>query len=113
MSQAASGPASRQEIQTFAAGGLYDPTQEHDACGLGFVAQIKGIGGEHPVFRGKGLLLSIPDAIAWVLEQRYLKDEVVDTVSDLAVNRCPDCGEKLVFQEGCLICPACGFSRCG
>ena len=77
------------------------------------VAQIKGIGGEHPVFRGKGLLLSIPDAIAWVLEQRYLKDEVVDTVSDLAVNRCPDCGEKLVFQEGCLICPACGFSRCG
>ena len=30
------------------------------------VAQIKGIGGEHPVFRGKGLLLSIPDAIAWV-----------------------------------------------
>lgn len=77
------------------------------------VAQIKGIGGEHPVFRGKGLLLSIPDAIAWVLEQRYLKDEVVDTVSDLAANCCPDCGEKLVFQEGCLICPACGFSRCG
>ena len=77
------------------------------------VAQIKGIGGEHPVFRGKGLLLSIPDAIAWVLEQRYLKDEVVDTVSDIAVSRCPDCGEKLVFQEGCLICPACGFSRCG
>lgn len=77
------------------------------------VAQIKGIGGEHPVFRGKGLLLSIPDAIAWVLEQRYLKDEVVDTVSDLAANCCPDCGEKLVFQEGCLICTACGFSRCG
>ena len=77
------------------------------------VAQIKGIGGEHPVFRGKGLLLSIPDAIAWVLEQRYLKDEVVDTVSDLTGSCCPECGERLVFQEGCLICPACGFSRCG
>ena len=77
------------------------------------VAQIKGIGGEHPIFRGKGLLLSIPDAIAWVLEQRYLKDEVADTVNDISGSRCPDCGEKLVFQEGCLICPACGFSRCG
>ena len=22
--------------------GLYDPSQEHDACGLGFVAHIKG-----------------------------------------------------------------------
>ena len=37
------------------------------------VAQLKGIGGEHPVFQKKGMLLSIPDAIAWVLENRYLK----------------------------------------
>ncbi len=77
------------------------------------VAQIKGIGGEHPVFRGKGLLLSIPDAIAWVLEKRYLKDEHIRGVNDLEAQRCPECNEPLVFQEGCLICPACGFSRCG
>lgn len=77
------------------------------------VAQIKGIGGEHPVFRGKGLLLSIPDAIAWVLEKRYLKDERLGTVTDIEGQKCPECGEALVFQEGCLICPACGFSRCG
>jgi ribonucleoside-diphosphate reductase alpha chain len=78
------------------------------------VAQIKGIGGEHPVFRGKGLLLSIPDAIAWVLEKRYLKDEhIPGEINNLEGQRCPECGEALVFQEGCLICPACGFSRCG
>lgn len=77
------------------------------------VAQIKGIGGEHPVFRGKGLLLSIPDAIAWVLEKRYLKDEHINDVNDLQAQSCPECGEPLVFQEGCLICPGCGFSRCG
>ena len=78
------------------------------------VAQIKGIGGEHPVFRGKGLLLSIPDAIAWVLERRYLKDEHLGAgVADIEEHRCPECDEPLVFQEGCLICPACGFSRCG
>lgn len=77
------------------------------------VAQIKGIGGEHPVFRGKGLLLSIPDAIAWVLEKRYLQDGQVAQVNDLEVQRCPDCSEPLLFQEGCLVCPSCGFSRCG
>lgn len=78
------------------------------------VAQIKGIGGEHPVFRGKGLLLSIPDAIAWVLERRYLKDQhVTDSYNDLERQRCPDCDEVLVFQEGCHICPTCGYTRCG
>lgn len=77
------------------------------------VTQIKGIGGEHPVFRGKGLLLSIPDAIAWVLENRYLKNNPVGDVGGLEQQRCPECDEVLVFQEGCLICTACGFSRCG
>ena len=26
---------------------------------------------------------------------------------------CPNCGENLVFEEGCLICKKCGFSKCG
>ena len=78
------------------------------------VAQIKGIGGEHPVFRGKGLLLSIPDAIAWVLERRYLRGEHLGSgVTDIEEQHCPECNAVLVFQEGCLICPTCGFSRCG
>lgn len=77
------------------------------------VNQIKGIGGEHPVFRGKGLLLSIPDAIAWVLERRYLRDKATGGEADLEQQRCPECGEVLVFQEGCHICPSCGHTRCG
>jgi ribonucleoside-diphosphate reductase alpha chain len=78
------------------------------------VAQIKGIGGEHPVFRGKGLLLSIPDAIAWVLENRYLKEKRAGTNhACLDVPRCPECGETLVFQEGCHVCPNCAYTMCG
>lgn len=77
------------------------------------VEQIKGIGGEHPVFRGKGLLLSIPDAIAWVLEKHYLDGAQLSPTLDLEKQLCPECGDELLFQEGCLICPACGYSKCG
>ena len=31
------------EQQHLAAHGLYDPANEHDACGVGFVAHIKGV----------------------------------------------------------------------
>lgn len=79
------------------------------------VNQIKGIGGEHPIFQKKGMLLSVPDAIAWVLETRYLKggsSEVKHSTLDGKVS-CPECGEAMHFQEGCHLCPACSYSRCG
>lgn len=77
------------------------------------VGQIKGIGGEHPVFRDKGLLLSIPDAIAWVLEKRYMANTAISGPQDIISDICPECGQPLLFQEGCLICQSCGYSKCG
>jgi ribonucleoside-diphosphate reductase alpha chain len=79
------------------------------------VAQIKGIGGEAPVFQqGKqGQVQSIPDGIAWVLENRYLKaKKSVHEENGLGAHRCPDCDEILLFQEGCLLCPACAYTKC-
>ena len=83
MTQAASGPASPEEIQALAAGGLYDPANEHDACGVGFVAHIKGqkahsiveqglkilenldhrgaVGADALMGDGAGILIQIPD----------------------------------------------------
>ena len=78
------------------------------------VKQIKGIGGEHPVFQKKGLLLSIPDAIAWILENRYLSNQApISGGNSLGKQICPDCGSELVFQEGCHLCPSCAYSKCG
>lgn len=80
------------------------------------VKQLKGIGGEHPVFQKKGLLLSIPDAVAWVLENRYLRGEKINPdarANDLNRPTCPECGQELTFQEGCFLCTECGYTKCG
>ncbi len=79
------------------------------------VNQIKDIGGEMPVFQqGKhGQVQSIPDGIAWVLENRYLKGKSGSGKNGLGATRCPECDATLIFQEGCHICPPCAFTKCG
>jgi ribonucleoside-diphosphate reductase alpha chain len=80
------------------------------------VNQLKGISGEHPIFQEGGLVLSIPDAIARVLDRRYLTKE--DAATGLQVNSllggvCPECGQTISFEEGCQTCHFCGFTKCG
>ena len=81
------------------------------------VEQLKGIGGEHPVFQKGGLVLSIPDAISRVLEKRYLngKSSVKNgkPKNSLLGETCPECGETISFEEGCMTCHFCGFTKCG
>jgi ribonucleoside-diphosphate reductase alpha chain len=78
------------------------------------VKQLKGIGGEHPVFQKKGMLLSIPDAVSWVLENKYLQGTTPrNSYKSLSKTECPECATELVFQEGCFVCPSCGFTKCG
>ncbi len=79
------------------------------------VAQLKGISGEHPVFQKDGLVLSIPDAIGKLLEKRYIKGEgrkVSDRGETLKGEKCPECGEPISFEEGCMTCHFCGYTRC-
>lgn len=77
------------------------------------INQLKGICGDHPAFRKNGMFLSIPDAIAWVLGKHYLDGKEAERMDELAENSCPECGASLILQEGCCLCPKCGFSRCG
>ena len=81
------------------------------------VEQLKGIGGEHPVFQKDGLVLSIPDAISRVLEKRYLQDRPKKKhgkyADSLLGETCPECGQTISFEEGCMTCHFCGFTKCG
>ena len=80
------------------------------------VEQLTGIGGEHPVFQKDGLVLSIPDAIARVLEKRYINGKTNGKgkhEKSLLGETCPECGETISFEEGCMTCHFCGFTKCG
>ncbi|MDH5539273.1 MAG: glutamate synthase subunit alpha, partial [Rhizobacter sp.] len=83
MPQAEPTGATRDEILQSASDGLYDPDREHDACGVGFVAHIKGqrahsiveqglkilenldhrgaVGADKLMGDGAGILIQIPD----------------------------------------------------
>lgn len=79
------------------------------------VAQLKGISGEHPVFQKDGLVLSIPDAIGKLLEKRYIKEDgrrISEKGETLKGEKCPECGEPIAFEEGCITCHFCGYTRC-
>ncbi|MBW1911790.1 MAG: vitamin B12-dependent ribonucleotide reductase [Deltaproteobacteria bacterium] len=79
------------------------------------VNQLKGIGGEHPVFQKDGLVLSVPDAISRVFEKRYMQNDKRRHKHErgLLGETCPDCGQTISFEEGCMTCHFCGFSKCG
>ncbi len=80
------------------------------------VEQLKGIGGEHPIFQEGGLVLSIPDAISRVLERRYLIDSdkrKARSGNSLLGATCPECGQTISFEEGCQTCHFCGYTKCG
>jgi len=61
-------------------------------------------------------IMSCADAIATVL-QKYVNNEddsnskVAKAVKSWA-GQCPECGSPLIHQEGCNICPNCGFTKC-
>ena len=63
-------------------------------------------------------ILSCADAIGSVLE-KYINNKDDNTApKDLGVaknwaGQCPECGNIMIYQEGCHICPSCGYTKCG
>jgi len=82
------------------------------------IKQLRTIRCPKPILAPGGMTYSCPDAIAQALEEylelfkgiRVSKD---DLLKDNGTSpECPECGTLLVFQEGCLLCPSCGWSQC-
>ncbi|MBQ4092566.1 MAG: vitamin B12-dependent ribonucleotide reductase [Firmicutes bacterium] len=94
------------------------------------VRQLKGIRCPSTI-RQHGLnVLSCPDAIAKVLRQAdqaikeekgqvpVLKERKEEKPAEITYDAakmkfCPECGSAVIHEGGCVICPECGFSKCG
>lgn len=102
------------------------------------IEQLKGIRC-HSTLRQKAnnrdiKVLSCPDAIAKTIEKvlniqtassRYDVESAEDMQQDIPTMyevsadsedkkepKCPECGAKITHQDGCVICPSCGYSKC-
>jgi ribonucleoside-diphosphate reductase alpha chain len=86
------------------------------------VKHLRGIRCPSIVWEQGHAILSCADAIASVLEKYIRKEETAGNSEKPSKNpdmvkswagQCPDCGGPLIYQEGCNICLACGFTKCG
>ena len=84
------------------------------------VRQLRGIRCPSIAWEEGRSVLSCADAIASVLE-KHVKDDSEDDTADSPTDyglvrniagQCPDCGGLLAYQEGCFICPSCGYTKC-
>ncbi|MEE8420046.1 MAG: vitamin B12-dependent ribonucleotide reductase [Dehalococcoidales bacterium] len=81
------------------------------------VKQLRGIRCPSIAWEDGKSILSCADAIASVLDRHSTGYDGKPRAEDygLAKNlagQCPECSNLLVYQEGCFLCPACGYTKC-
>jgi ribonucleoside-diphosphate reductase alpha chain len=93
------------------------------------VRQLRGIRCPSIAWEGGKSVLSCADAIASVLERHISGETVTNGKEEIQMGKitaktedyglvrniagqCPDCGGLLAYQEGCYVCPSCGYTKC-
>ncbi len=101
------------------------------------IRQLSGVRCPSPVWKDGEMILSCSDAISRVLKKhistkQYKEEQQTQAVEakpaikpiatptapsaasrPKAMLACPDCGGTVEHMEGCMLCPACGYSKCG
>lgn len=85
------------------------------------VKQLKGISCHAPVWSENGKITSCSDAIAKAIEAELRQtqessrtsEDTKDYSETIHYGACPECGSILSYEEGCIICHSCGFTKCG
>ncbi|NTU60484.1 MAG: adenosylcobalamin-dependent ribonucleoside-diphosphate reductase, partial [Deltaproteobacteria bacterium] len=83
--------------------------------GLGsdqMVKQLRGISCHKPSGFGGGRILSCADALACAIQRHVSPDASIEK-HVFPGGACPDCGDALEHEEGCILCRSCGYSECG
>jgi ribonucleoside-diphosphate reductase alpha chain len=92
------------------------------------IRQLKGIRCQSPMWHKGKMITSCGDAVGQALE-KFLHSYQGKSLSSLSISSeagesslknyqragsalCPDCGSTIEHLEGCLKCPACGWSKC-
>jgi ribonucleoside-diphosphate reductase alpha chain len=76
------------------------------------VKQLRGISCHKPSGFGAGRILSCADALASAIQRHVDPDARVEK-HVFPGGACPDCGDALEHEEGCILCRSCGYSECG
>ncbi len=84
------------------------------------VKQLRGIRCHVPLGFGPNQILSCPDAIGKALADKYhlAGGNGTKAIGQLempiaqAQGACPDCGGAIEHEGGCMVCRACGYSKC-
>jgi len=84
------------------------------------VKQLKGIRCHVPLGFGPNQILSCPDAIGKALADKYHLGGgnggkavgQLEIPIAFAQGACPDCGGAIEHEGGCMVCRACGYSKC-
>jgi ribonucleoside-diphosphate reductase alpha chain len=74
------------------------------------IRQLVGIRCPSPVWANGGQVVSCSDAIAQVINH-HAHTNIAPAPAEMGA--CPDCGATVEHEGGCIVCRACGFSRCG